>query len=187
MPTKEFIKAIVGKHADYYVAQFEEIRNGGKGKINWAAFFFGLPHAAYRGVMDKWLRYIRFSLLFPMEQAIIAVIFHFCRMYEYNYYLSKLSIFFSIAYLICQFRFARNFNQVYKNHVQRKIFRKDSRPDPSVKRAVKYSLLFLLFLITVTSITQVFIELSREAYVYQFWKEYTHISYMDDCYKWAIH
>ena len=47
-PAGDPLAAIVGKHADYYMAEFKKIDAGQKPRFNWAALFLGEGMCFYR-------------------------------------------------------------------------------------------------------------------------------------------
>lgn len=128
-------RKIICNNADYYLSQFQNILYGEKNKMNWASFFLSLYHAAYRGVWREWLRAVMWSLLIAIGFGLIASA-------TIGYY-PGVAIFFvviaicgGIWWIIANILFAKNFNRVYLEHVEKKIAQQDFTPDPSGGRVV---------------------------------------------------
>lgn len=128
-------RKIICNNADYYLSQFQNILYGEKNKMNWASFFLSLYHAAYRGVWREWLRAVMWSLLIAIGSGLIASA-------TIGYY-PGVAIFFAVIaicggiwWIIANILFAKNFNRVYLEHVEKKIAQQDFTPDPSGGRVV---------------------------------------------------
>lgn len=128
-------RKIICNNADYYLSQFQNILYGEKNKMNWASFFLSLYHAAYRGVWREWLRIVMWPLLIAIGSGLIASA-------TIGYY-PGVAIFFvviaicgGIWWIIANILFAKNFNRVYLEHVEKKIAQQDFTPDPSGGRVV---------------------------------------------------
>lgn len=128
-------RKIICNNADYYLSQFQNILYGEKNKMNWASFFLSLYHAAYRGVWREWLRAVMWSLLIAIGSGLIASA-------TIGYY-PGVAIFFvviaicgGIWWIIANILFAKNFNRVYLEHVEKKIAQQDFTPDPSGGRVI---------------------------------------------------
>lgn len=103
--------------------------------MNWASFFLSLYHAAYRGVWREWLRAVMWPLLIAIGSGLIASA-------TIGYY-PGVAIFFvviaicgGIWWIIANILFAKNFNRVYLEHVEKKIAQQDFTPDPSGGRVI---------------------------------------------------
>lgn len=128
-------RKIICNNADYYLSQFQNIPYGEKNKMNWASFFLSLYHAAYRGVWREWLRAVMWPLLIAIGSGLIASA-------TIGYY-PGVAIFFvviaicgGIWWIIANILFAKNFNRVYLEHVEKKIAQQDFTPDPSGGRVI---------------------------------------------------
>ena len=128
-------RKIICNNADYYLSQFQNILYGEKNKMNWASFFLSLYHAAYRGVWREWLRAVMWPLLIAIGSGLIASA-------TIGYY-PGVAIFFvviaicgGIWWIIANILFAKKFNRVYLEHVEKKIAQQDFTPDPSGGRVI---------------------------------------------------
>lgn len=133
---------IIWKKTDYYQKQFDEIRNGKKGKINWASFFLGLFHAGYRNVWKEWLK----GPGIPQIVTIVALILGGIATLvsgelDLMVFIAGITGIAQIVGVVLHIRFALRFNQIYEKHVADKINKKDHRPDPSVLRAILVSVI----------------------------------------------
>lgn len=50
------MQAVIGANSAYYLGDFAQIEQTGKGACNWASFFLGLWHAAYRNMWRAWVK-----------------------------------------------------------------------------------------------------------------------------------
>ena len=143
MDDKECV--IIRNNTEYYQRQFEDIRCGGKGKMNWASFFLNLYHAAYRNVWKEWLKDTgKFMFAAYAVMAAGSLIFlGLC--FLTDLVAAGRMIFFAglgiggvlgVIYVVKQILFAMKFNKVYFEHVEKKKQAGDSSSDPSVGRAV---------------------------------------------------
>lgn len=57
--TSDLMKVIIKTKINYYMQQFELIKNGNKGRTNWASFFFGFIHAGYRNMWREWISAVK--------------------------------------------------------------------------------------------------------------------------------
>lgn len=136
---------IIQKKTEYYQKQFDEIRSGKKGKINWASFFLGLFHAGYRNVWKEWLKgpgmpqIVTIAVLIRggIEASISGEIGHMAL-------IASVLGTTQLVGCVLHIRFALHFNRIYKKHVADKMSKKDHRPDPSVLRAILVSMIFYI-------------------------------------------
>lgn len=133
---------IICKKAEYYQKQFDEIRSGKKGKINWASFFLGLFHAGYRNVWKEWLK----GPGIPQLVTIIALIFGgiislISGESSFMVLIGGITGIAQLAGVVLHIRFALHFNRIYEKHVADKMSKKDHRPDPSILRAILVSVI----------------------------------------------
>lgn len=127
------MRMVIGKNTDYYMAQFEKIRNGEKGKMNWASFFLGILHAGYRNVWKEWLKAMRLPLIIGLVSSILSMAMIFTKPILGGIFLIVTMVS-SVWILAAQILFAKRFHQIYLEHVTRKIARNDQRKDPSIGR-----------------------------------------------------
>ena len=134
---------IVGKHTDYYAGQFGSLRAGGKCRINWASFFLGLFHAAYRNVSKEW---IKGPGIPQIVSALVMLIGGGALFISGNTVFMApvlvVVLIAQIAGLIMNILFACRFNRLYLKHVDEKAGKNDYSPDPSVPRAILVSIVF---------------------------------------------
>lgn len=128
-------RQIIGKNTDYYLTQFEQIQHGGKSKINWASFLLGLWHASYRNVWRDWLRAIRLPLIIELTVGLIAGVFFFFQP-MIGVVLLFLALAADIWRIVTQILFAKRFNQIYMQHVERKVAQDNTQADPAYGRVI---------------------------------------------------
>ena len=132
--TSDLMKAIIKTKINYYMPQFELIKNGNKGRTNWASFFFGFIHAGYRNMWREWISAVKIPLIAELVLMILAGITMFVHpMAGMIFY--GLEAVVAIWLMIAQFLFAGKFNRVYMKHVQEKVSCKNEKPDPSIGRS----------------------------------------------------
>ena len=123
----------IGKKADYYLAEFERLRQGGKDKMNWAAFFGAFIHAVYRNVWKNWLKalWVPLILVLAIYLAAMAVIFS-----HPTWGLAAVAAggIVGIWGLTAEILFAKRFNRIYMQHVDQALMGREPKPDPSGKR-----------------------------------------------------
>lgn len=133
---------IIWKNTEYYQKQFDEIRSGKKRKINWASFFLGLFHAAYRNVWKEWLKGPGIPQIITIIALTLGGIISLI-----SGGLSLMALIGGIigiaqlAGVVLHIRFALHFNRIYEKHVADKMSKKDHRPDPSILRAILVSVI----------------------------------------------
>jgi len=133
---------IVGKNIEYYQKQFEQIRSGDKGKINWASFLLGPFHAAYRNVWKEWMRGPGIPLIIAAAVSIIGggTLFVSGNLAAMGVVAAVIGISQAVC-LVLQILFAIRFNRIYLNHVMEKINKKDFKPDGSIIRSILVSVI----------------------------------------------
>lgn len=131
----DLIRRIIGKNEDYYLAQFDRIRSGEKGRFNWASLILGIMHAGYRGVWKEWLRAVRIPLIVEAAAQLLsgAAMFLFPVLGTALMAVSWLA---AIGLFAMQVLFAARFNRVYMAHVEAKAASGDGKSDVSAARAV---------------------------------------------------
>lgn len=132
---EERLRRIIGKNADAYLARFEELRSGGKDRMNWASFFLSLFHAAYRNVWKDWLKAVKWPLI--MEAVCLAAAGICLLTSPVTGMLLMIPLWIGAMWmLVMQILFAKRFNRIYLRHVERKLAHGDDTPDPSGKRVI---------------------------------------------------
>lgn len=134
---------IVGKNTKYYVGQFENLQAGRKCKINWASFFLGLFHAAYRNMWKEWLKgpgipQIVSALVLLIGGGMLFITGN-------TIFMAPVMVIMVVAQIIgvvMHILFACRFNRIYLKHVDEKAERNDYNRDPSVPRAVLVTIAF---------------------------------------------
>lgn len=142
------MRQIIGKNADYYLAAFQRITQTGKSKMNWAAFFLNVWHASYRGVWREWLKSMKWVLIGILSCWILASILFYIHPIA-GIVLLCLGNVMTLVLAVKQILFAKQFNQIYKQHIEAKIACGDNRADPSGIRVVKAYLISVMVYIVV--------------------------------------
>ena len=128
-------RQIIGKRADYYLTQFGQMQQGAKSKMNWASFFLSLLHASYRNMWHEWLRAVRVPLIIGICMWILGGILLFWQpIAGLLLLLAALAV--GIWQIVAQILFAKHFNMIYMQHVEKKLAQNDCTPDPSGVRVV---------------------------------------------------
>ena len=110
------IAQIVGKNAEYYLAEFQKIESHQKPRFNWAAFLLNIAFCFYR----------KCGFLFK-KYFLIPIILYFATSALFNFGMLSLNITLTIAggvlfilasifLLVNGIRFGRNFNKEYYEH-----------------------------------------------------------------------
>jgi len=130
----ERMRQIVFKNTEYYAREFDSLKNGRRNKINWAAFFLQLYHASYRNVTMKWFAAVGKPLIACQLMALLTF-----AIMSVNLTAAAISALISIItgiwFVVAEIMYARNFNRIYMDHVEKKLTLCDDSPDPSLKRA----------------------------------------------------
>lgn len=145
------MRQIIGKNADQYMTRFEKIQNGEKSKMNWASFFLSVFHAGYRNVWREWLKAVRIPLVLELVSVLLAGILLSVQPIAGFGLLIAAGVF-SIWFLVKQILFAKQFNRIYMEHVEKKIAQNDRKPDPSAGRAAIAVLIFLIIYMILSSV-----------------------------------
>lgn len=142
-PAGDPLAVMVGKHADYYLAEFKKIDAGQKTRFNWAAFFLGPCMCFYRSCHELFKKYY---LLYFILFGISCVIFTASSVsmaygaFGVDFVLTGiynvLSAVINTYVFIMQIRFARNFNREYYNHCKQQLEQPASarKPGTSAKK-----------------------------------------------------
>ena len=182
------LAAIVGKHADYYLAEFKKIDAGQKTRFNWAAFFLGPCMCFYRSCHELFKKYyLLYFILFGISCAIFtassvsmaygAFGVDFVLTGIYN----VLSAVINTYVFIMQIRFARNFNREYYNHCKQQLEQPASarKPGTSAKKMWLFILAVAVIWIVWYAATMFITQQVQNAYWDSLWED---SSYSEDTY-----
>ena len=127
-PAGDSLAAIVGKHADYYLAEFKKIDAGQKPRFNWAALFLGEGMCFYRQSVELFRKYF---MLYYILLAVSCIALSISMVAAADGSLmfsligtvagSVLSTVTSILGLVMRIRFGKNFNCAYYNHCKQQM------------------------------------------------------------------
>lgn len=151
------MRKIIGKNVAYYLSQFESLQKSDPCNWNWGAFCLGLFHAGYRGVWKEWLRFMKIPLIAVGGDLLIVVLGMFTGSYMLLTIGTISALLAGILSCVWQlYRYPKQFNRIYYEHVLKKLRSGDNRQDPSFARVVVTVLLciglsFALSLITTFS------------------------------------
>jgi hypothetical protein len=138
---------ILASTSDYYITQFNTYAHDGTSKINWASFFLGLFHAAYRSMWVEILQYLAAPYIATIVMALLATAtlrsFSFGLMTLFSF----LEVVCGIWALVSQIQFAARFNRLYAIHVWGKIQCKDYSPDTSTQNVLVVAGVMVVLLI----------------------------------------
>lgn len=151
-PAGDPLAAIVGKHADYYLAEFKKIDAGQKTRFNWAAFLLGPIMCFYRRsgeLFKKYLLPFYVALLVTVLVAMVSILLSLsAATMAVGVVLMMVSGVFGIGVvifgLVNTIRFGRNFNREYYTHCKQQLTR--PVPERKVGTSIKNIVLFLLAL-----------------------------------------
>ena len=177
--TSDLMKVIIKTKINYYMQQFELIKNGNKGRTNWASFFFGFIHAGYRNMCREWISAVKIPLIAELVLMILAGITMFVHpMAGMIFY--GLEAVVAIWLMVAQFLFAGKFNRVYMKHVQEKVSCKNEKPDPSVGRAVLSYVIMMVVYAVVMAILSAAMVAGINYQMQQELKDYTEESVIEE-------
>lgn len=180
------LAAIVGKHADYYLAEFKKIDAGQKTRFNWAAFFLGPCMCFYRSCHELFKKYY---LLYFILFGISCVIFTASSVsmaygaFGVDFVLTGiynvLSAVINTYVFIMQIRFARNFNREYYNHCKQQLEQPASarKPGTSAKKMWLFILAVAVIWIVWYAATMFITQQVQNAYWDSLWED---SSYSED-------
>lgn len=182
------LAVIVGKHADYYLAEFKKIDAGQKTRFNWAAFFLGPCMCFYRSCHELFKKYY---LLYFILFGISCVIFTASSVsmaygaFGVDFVLTGiynvLSAVINTYVFIMQIRFARNFNREYYNHCKQQLEQPASarKPGTSAKKMWLFILAVAVIWIVWYAATMFITQQVQNAYWDSLWED---SSYSEDTY-----
>ena len=127
-PAGDPLAVMVGKHADYYLAEFRKIDAGQKPRFNWAALFLGEGMCFYRQSVELFRKYF---MLYYILLAVSCIALSISMVAAADGSLmfsligtvagSVLSTVTSILGLVMRIRFGKNFNCAYYNHCKQQM------------------------------------------------------------------
>lgn len=120
-PAGDPLAAMVGKHADYYMAEFKKIDAGQKPRFNWAAFLFGPMMCFYRRSGELFKRYFLFIYVALVVSSLVLIV----GMSSLNGPVAVVGAVLALAAgvwgLVNAIRFAKNFNRDYYAHCKQQL------------------------------------------------------------------
>ncbi len=131
---EDLMRRVIGKNADYYLAQGDRFQRGEKGRMNWASFFLSMLHAGYRNMWKSWLKAVGLPLAVSLLGTTLGSVLLFIQP-TVSMVMNVIGGVGSVWLLVAQILYAKKFNRIYLEHVEKKIAGKDEKPDPSAGRA----------------------------------------------------
>ena len=150
-PAGDPLAVMVGKHADYYLAEFKKIDAGQKPRFNWAAFLLGPMMCFYRRSGELFKRYFLFIYVALVVSSLVLIV----GMSSLNGPVAVVGAVLALAAgvwgLVNAIRFAKNFNRDYYAHCKQQLAKPASerKSGTSIKNIV-------LFLLALTGVEIVF-------------------------------
>lgn len=131
---EDLMRRVIGKNADYYLTQRDRLQNGEKGRMNWASFFLSMLHAGYRNMWKSWLKAVGLPLAVSLLGTTLGSVLLFIQP-TVSMVMNVIGGAGSVWLLVAQILYAKKFNRIYLEYVEKKIAGKDEKPDPSAGRA----------------------------------------------------
>ena len=150
-PAGDPLAVMVGKHADYYLAEFKKIDAGQKPRFNWAAFLLGPMMCFYRRSGELFKKYFLPVYIALLVSSLVLMV----GMSSLNGPVAVVGAVLALAAgvwgLVNAIRFAKNFNCDYYAHCKQQLAKPASerKSGTSIKNIV-------LFLLALTGIEIVF-------------------------------
>ena len=150
-PAGDPLAVMVGKHADYYLAEFKKIDAGQKTRFNWAALLFGPIMCFYRRSGELFKKYFLPVYIALLVSSLVLMV----GMSSLNGPVAVVGAVLALAAgvwgLVNAIRFAKNFNRDYYAHCKQQLAKPASerKSGTSIKNIV-------LFLLALTGIEIVF-------------------------------
>ena len=150
-PAGDPLAVMVGKHADYYLAEFKKIDAGQKTRFNWAALLFGPIMCFYRRSGELFKKYFLPVYIALLVSSLVLMV----GMSSLNGPVAVVSMLLALAScvwgLINAIRFGRNFNRDYYAHCKQQLAKPASerKGGTSIKNIV-------FFLLALTGVEIVF-------------------------------
>ena len=138
------LATLVGKHTDYYLAEFKKIDAGQKPRFNWAAFLLGPVMCFYRRSGELFKKYFLFIYVALAVSSLILMV----GMSSFNGPAVAIGAVLALAAcvwgLVNAIRFGRNFNRDYYAHCKQQLAKPASERKGGT--SIKNMVLFLLAL-----------------------------------------
>lgn len=120
-PAGDPLAVMVGKHADYYLAEFKKIDAGQKPRFNWAAFLLGPMMCFYRRSGELFKRYFLFIYVALVVSSLVLIV----GMSSLNGPVAVVGGVLAFAVgvwgWVNAIRFGRNFNRDYYAHCKQQL------------------------------------------------------------------
>ena len=191
-PAGDPLAAIVGKHADYYLAEFKKIDAGQKPRFNWAAFLLGPMMCFYRRSGELFKKYyLLYFILFGASCVLFTVssismagggafgigFALFVLTDIYDIFVAIINIFVFVMYI----RFGKNFNREYYNHCKQQLEQPASarKPGTSAKKMWLFIMAVAVIWIVWYATTILITQQVQNAYWDSLWED---SSYSEDTY-----
>ena len=120
-PSGDPLAAMVGKHTDYYLAEFKKIDAGQKPRFNWAEFLLGPVMCFYRRSGELFKKYFLFVYVALAVSSLILMV----GMSSFNGLVAAIGAVLALAAcvwgLVNAIRFGRNFNRDYYAHCKQQL------------------------------------------------------------------
>ena len=143
-PSGDPLAALVGKHTDYYLAEFKKIDAGQKPRFNWAAFLLGPVMCFYRRSGELFKKYFLFIYVALAVSSLILMV----GMSSFNGPAAAigavLALIACVWGLVNAIRFGMNFNRDYYAHCKQQLAKPASERKGGT--SIKNMVLFLLAL-----------------------------------------
>ena len=187
-PSGDPLAALVGKHADYYLAEFKKIDAGQKPRFNWAAFLLGDAMCFYRYNVETFKKYFMlYYILFAVSCIVQSVsmvatagggvMIGLIGSIVYGI----LALVVSILSLVMRIRFGKNFNCEYYSYCKQQMTQPASQR--RVGTSAKKMWLFVLVVAVILGVwyagTTLITQQVQKAYWGSFWDDG---SYSEDTY-----
>ena len=183
-PAGDPLAAIVGKHADYYLAEFKKIDAGQKPRFNWAAFLLGPMMCFYRRSGELFKKYyLLYFILFGASCVLFTVssismagggafgigFALFVLSDIYDIFNAIINIFVFVMYI----RFGKNFNREYYNHCKQQLEQPASarKPGTSAKKMWLFILAVAVIWIVWYAATMFITQQVQNAYWDSLWED----------------
>ena len=187
-PAGDPLAVMVGKHADYYLAEFKKIDAGQKPRFNWAAFLLSDAMCFYRYNVELFKKYFMlYYILFAVSCIVQSVsmvattgggiMIGLIGSVVYGI----LALVVSILNLVMRIRFGKNFNREYYNHCKQQMMLPASQRKAGT--SAKKMWLFVLVVAVILGVwyagTTLITQQVQKAYWDSFWDDG---SYSEDTY-----
>ena len=185
-PAGDPLAVMVGKHADYYLAEFKKIDAGQKPRFNWAAFLLGEAMCFYRYNVELFKKYFMLYYILLAVPCMIQSVSMAATagggvmiglIGSVVYLILALVV--SILSLVMRIRFGKNFNRAYYNYCKQQMALPASQR--KVGTSAKKMWLFVLVVAVIWGVwyagTTLITQQVQKAYWGSFWDD---SSYSED-------